>query len=737
MRMMFCGAIGRVTGSCTWLQHDNGREKVNFLVDCGAFQGDPNEVVLNNNAFQFEPKKLHFVLLTHAHLDHCGLIPRLYREGFIGPIYCTAATARLAREICLDSASIMKKNGQSIYDLFNVEMMNFKPIDGDPRFKWGYQLKLDNGLRVAINRSSHILGSVSFHISWLFNDNWKSITFSGDVGNNTADDLNQPLLKHRHSPNHKSNFIVMESTYGGRKRKDDNSFETRIDRLETVIRKTLLDQKGHLIIPTFSMQRTQEILFDLYYAMAVRFQAYSLSNQLGAAISKRSEGEDINSPKCIRRKIKLEEYKQIISDSNLSPLLKERVKRIYTPVAAVEKSNTSLISELDGLPFELYKHDVNTRWYYQLPKEDSNFDMFFNFCVTRNILQFLRLRNSFVKMVDNGITGLAFFKALANNRLDDPIRDVPPITCYCDSPLGSKISKIFAMELTKSSPTKDGLKNIYRNHNIEEWLNSVGKSVDEILDYLLGEDERHFGLHSIKYCPSKKFSMPSEPSIIITSSGMCDAGPILSKLKEYVSDSKNTILLNGYQCAGTNGHRLSILAGMSDEEKAKQFLKVSDEATTKYIPLSDVKAKVEFFSGYSGHADQDSMLKYLFVEEDKNHRRYSIPTIFLNHGDDQARDLFKAEIESRSKMLIEKYPDLPPREADKKHPYSTSVILPQPDSGWYDLDAEEWIGQVDEPEIGSQLNAASSQHIESLTKAIAGLTKAIELLTERVSALDN
>jgi metallo-beta-lactamase family protein len=102
MKMRFLGAVSRVTGSCTWLSYD--RTGTQILVDCGMVQGEPHDAAENAKPFPFNAKQIKFVLLTHAHLDHCGLLPRLYKDGFSGIVYCTQATAAIARETLLDRA---------------------------------------------------------------------------------------------------------------------------------------------------------------------------------------------------------------------------------------------------------------------------------------------------------------------------------------------------------------------------------------------------------------------------------------------------------------------------------------------------------------------------------------------------------------------------------------------------------------------------------------------------------
>ena len=170
MKVTFIGGIERVTGSCNWLKTDS----VEFLVDCGMIQGEAHDQFENKQPFPFDPKKIKFMFLTHAHLDHCGLIPRLYKEGFVGSVLCTRATGKLAKEIMLDAAKI-----GAPYKQEDVYKVHFSYFDDKENFKWGIMTPFDNDLFAAIYRSSHILGSISISISWKKGEEQKSIFFTG------------------------------------------------------------------------------------------------------------------------------------------------------------------------------------------------------------------------------------------------------------------------------------------------------------------------------------------------------------------------------------------------------------------------------------------------------------------------------------------------------------------------------------------------------------------------------
>ena len=182
-----------------------------------------------------------------------------------------------------------------------------------------------------------------------------------------------------------------------------------------------------------------------------------------------------------------------------------------------------------------------------------------------------------------------------------------------------------------------------------------------------------------------------KPRVILTSSGMYDHGPILGHLQRHLRDKRHTFLLTGFQSKGTNGYILSNLEECLKEEQKEIQKKIklgkNKEGIEREIHCQEIQAEMIEMTGYSGHADQNGLLDYLLRDED--HWHYTTPHIFLNHGDNHTREEFKKKIEERSRELQERYKD--DEEIQKK--YQTHVIIPKKDSGWYDLDNNEWIGE--------------------------------------------
>jgi metallo-beta-lactamase family protein len=262
MNITFHGAARHVTGSKHLLQLNNG---TNILLDCGLFQGLGEHTDDMNGHFGFNPKKVDHMVLSHAHIDHCGLIPRLVAEGFSGPIYCTPATLDLAAILLLDSAKIQeqdtsytnkhrKKKGLPPLEILYTEadvnqaLSQFKTVDYHQEFNITPDVKL------YFSDAGHVVGSAVMHLTVAEDGKETHITFSGDVGR-----YGDMILK---SPQNfrQSDYILLESTYGDSLHADIGPIE---DALQKIIYETCINRKGKVIIPAFSVGRTQEILYAL------------------------------------------------------------------------------------------------------------------------------------------------------------------------------------------------------------------------------------------------------------------------------------------------------------------------------------------------------------------------------------------------------------------------------------------------------------------------------------------
>jgi metallo-beta-lactamase family protein len=233
---------------------------VSFLIDCGMQQGEPSSEEWNQRAWPFEPREIDFVVLTHPHIDHSGLLPRLYRDGFTGTVYATLETAELATILLEDSV----QHGAP-YNHKDVARIRWHEHAGS---LLGTPHPIARDLFIRYFRTAHTVGAVSVGVLWgAPGAGQRSIVFSGDLGPDTEDAESLPLLRHRMTPV-ASDFAVIESTYGGIVRdKDSKDSQARIDRLRTLLDRTI-DTNGVLVLPCFALSRTQDVLVDVQRAIA-------------------------------------------------------------------------------------------------------------------------------------------------------------------------------------------------------------------------------------------------------------------------------------------------------------------------------------------------------------------------------------------------------------------------------------------------------------------------------------
>ena len=258
MKLTFCWAAKIVTGSCYLIETDTSK----FLIDCGMFQGPKEVMRLNYEPFLFDPKEIDFVLLTHGHIDHCGLIPKLYKQGFSGKIYTTAATLDVCQIILEDSAMIQERNIEEenrrrkqnhqeprvpMYSVDDAKacMKLFQAIE------YRKIINITDTIEARFQDAGHILWSASIE---LFVTEWTKKTklvFSGDIGQRDTPIVQDPTLITE------TDYLFIESTYGDRKHEDTaGKKELLIKYIDATYKKW-----GKLLIPSFSVERTQELLY--------------------------------------------------------------------------------------------------------------------------------------------------------------------------------------------------------------------------------------------------------------------------------------------------------------------------------------------------------------------------------------------------------------------------------------------------------------------------------------------
>jgi len=262
MKIAFHGAARVVTGSKHLLTLNNGKR---YLLDCGMFQGMGSQTDVLNRNWGFNPAEVNYLILSHAHIDHSGLIPKLVKDGFDGKIFCTPATKELTGALLEDSAGIQedevkytnkkrKAEGLPYLQPLYTEADAQHAMDHFVTVEYGSWFTIDEDVQVLYTDAGHIIGSAAVHLKIKEDGKETRLTFSGDVGRYRDVILRSP----EEFP--QADYILIESTYGNSLH---DPADTTPDMLLQWIEKTCLQKKGKLIIPAFSVGRTQEILFAL------------------------------------------------------------------------------------------------------------------------------------------------------------------------------------------------------------------------------------------------------------------------------------------------------------------------------------------------------------------------------------------------------------------------------------------------------------------------------------------
>jgi metallo-beta-lactamase family protein len=271
MQLTFLGAAGEVTGSCTLVEAGGLR----FLVDCGMFQGGPEARMKNRAPFPFDPRALDFVLLTHAHIDHSGLLPRLVAEGYRGPVHATTATCDLLQVMLMDSAHIQEKEAEWSREARGSRSRRHAPGSGngseenEPLYNsvqammalkqlrpadYDREVNPADGVSCVFRDAGHILGSAIIECRVAGRDGTRKLVFSGDIGSPARPIVRDP------TPIAEADVLIVESTYGNRLHR---AMDDTIAELAHAVSDTLERKGGNLIVPAFAVGRTQDLLYLL------------------------------------------------------------------------------------------------------------------------------------------------------------------------------------------------------------------------------------------------------------------------------------------------------------------------------------------------------------------------------------------------------------------------------------------------------------------------------------------
>ena len=261
MQLSFHGAAGGVTGSCYVLEANGKR----VLIDCGLFQGSRALDEENADDFGFEPRSVDALLLTHAHLDHCGRLPLLVKRGLRGEMITTGPSRDLAKLVLMDAAHLhveefrraarrhLRRGEHAPAPLYDIPDVLDALDHFGRRARYAQPFDLFNGIRVTFGEAGHILGSAWVLLEVEEGGKTRRLLFSGDLGNRGKPIINGP------SPAPQADYVVMESTYGDRAHK---SLDASVEELRQAIAETL-ERGGNVVIPTFALERAQDILYFL------------------------------------------------------------------------------------------------------------------------------------------------------------------------------------------------------------------------------------------------------------------------------------------------------------------------------------------------------------------------------------------------------------------------------------------------------------------------------------------
>ena len=293
MKLKFLGGARTVTGSCFYMECNN----LKFLVECGMYQGEDAEEI-NKAAFDFNAEEIDYVFVTHAHLDHSGMLPRIVKEGFKGRIITTSATKDLLEIMLYDSAHIQESDTEwltrkalragkpPVIPLYTTEdVMNVMPLIDIK--KYGEIFHIGNGIKYRFLDAGHILGSGTLELWFQDSPKEKKIVFSGDIGKK-----GNPIIKDPLNPV-EADFIVMESTYGNRLHRP---LKESIDELVDAV-KTTIKRGGNVYIPSFAIGRTQDLLYILNNLVRKK-RLYNINVYLDSPLAQEATKIYLSHPEC-------------------------------------------------------------------------------------------------------------------------------------------------------------------------------------------------------------------------------------------------------------------------------------------------------------------------------------------------------------------------------------------------------------------------------------------------------
>jgi Cft2 family RNA processing exonuclease len=564
LRLRFLGAIGTVTGSCTLMEYYcfSNNQKRYFLIDAGSFQ---NENTLHEDerkgVLKHLAKDIEMVFITHAHWDHIGFLPEIIKYGFKGKVCCTKATYELTKTM-LTYGEGNESNNKLLEKITPFIIDGRRGEKQDNGFGRTY-IRITDNFKYGYLRTSHILGSCAFYFQWTETDypnefptekkEWKYIYFTGDIGSVSDNVLTNIMFKGHQTPywdNHEK-CIVMESTYGGKVRQKDNLFQNKIKKLSEIVDEAV-SRDGTIVIPAFALDRSQQILLDLYYI----FKNKPRDMQL----------EDIENM----------DWKEILNylcqDTSLDKL-ESRIKTLQGKEMRMTRKK---------LKWDI----VSMCQRNKIVPEETNFGAIDDDLQEAIALLFNKynIKKPNYNIIQELIGGINF---------------------TFDSPMIGEVNEVYLRHLTDESYSDKYDKRKFK-YLAESFLKEFDISEGEVAEQKTG----------IKALLAQFLSKNSRRvKIIVSASGMCEEGKVIHLLEKYLLDENATIILTGFQSPSTNGFLLKNMAngkydGNNEKERISLKLKNND------IRLADVKCTIHDMSEYySAHADQEQLIDYITPDE--------------------------------------------------------------------------------------------------------------------------
>jgi len=576
------GAKDGVTGSCHQLDMN---ATTSLLVDCGLFQGDDASIPSGEGGsrlpIDFPLDTIKALVVTHVHIDHVGRIPYLLAAGFEGPILCTEASAKLLPIVLEDAFKLSFSRDQQRIERY-IDIVESRLV-ALPYQHWFTLADTDElNARIRLQRAGHIIGSayVEIDLNYPQAGESKRIVFSGDLGAPHAPFLMPP------QPPERADILVLESTYGDRLHEDR---QTRRQRLEAVIEQALQDQ-GTVLIPAFSIGRTQELLYELEEIIHTRsVETSSLTNMLPSETvpaSSASVGASLLANSTTDRPPLATE----MSATPIPPLSTETRAAPIPPLPAGERAG---VRGREAMP----ENGITSERAGVRGKEASP-------AISNDAEQPpLPLRER---------AGERGQKAAANHSPDQTTTNWPELPIILDSPLASRFTAAYReLKPFWSQEARDRVQSGRRPLAFEQLI-----TIDS---------------HSDHQRIVNHLTQTARSAIVIAGGGMCSGGRIVNYLKAMLGDKKHNVLFVGYQAKGTPGHAIQTYGPKGG------YVNLDGERF-------DIRAGITSIGGYSAHADQNGLVGFVTGMQ-------QWPTeIRVVHGEDNAKHALTAQLQAAYKQ---------------------------------------------------------------------------------------